>query len=53
MNDERNLFSFKYVMSEEVPKTINSLKSKKKESLSYLIPVQKQSFGDVLEKTCS
>ena len=41
MNDEKNLFSFKPVMSEEVlkTKTIYSLKNNKG-SLSYNIPVK-------------
>ena len=39
MNDKNNLFSFKHVMSEEVLKTIYSLKNNKG-SLSYTIPVK-------------
>ena len=39
MNDKKNLFSFKHVMSEEVLKTIYSLKNKTG-SLSYAIPVK-------------
>ena len=39
MNDEKNLFSFKPVMSGEVLKTIYSLKNSQG-SLSYTIPVK-------------
>ena len=48
MNDEKNLFSFKPVTSEEVLKTLYSLKSKRSLSYTILLKILKMFSGTFL-----